>query len=102
MENKQKQRSRSCAVCLYEVLLAHFAETQEDCGNLCTGCVILRVQLAVRAVDNAVGNRPLHCVYSVAAVRPPFLLLVNLHNTDCVFSFFYCVSTMKYLPSMLY
>ena len=26
----------------------------------------------------------------------------NLHNTDCVFSFFYCVSTMKCLSYMLY
>ena len=65
--DKQKKHSRSCAFCLYEVLLAHLAEAHEDCGNLCAGCVILRVQLAVRAVDNAVGNRPLHCVYSVAA-----------------------------------
>ena len=66
MEKKQKKHSRSCAFCLYEVLLAHLAEAHEDCGNLSAGCVILRVQLAVRAIDNAVGNCPLHCVYSVA------------------------------------
>ena len=67
MGEKQKKHSRSCAFCLYEVLLAHLAEAHEDCSNLSTGCVILRVQLAVRAIDNAVGDRPLHCVYSVAA-----------------------------------
>ncbi len=42
------------------LLSAHLAEAHEDCGNLC-GVVILRVQLAVGAVDNAVGNRPPHC-----------------------------------------
>ena len=67
MGEEQKKHSRSCAFCLYEVLLAHFAEAHENCGNLCAGCVILRVQLAVGAVHDAVGNRPLHCVYSVAA-----------------------------------
>ena len=67
MEEKQKKHSRSCAFCLYEVLLAHLAETHEDCGNLCAGCVVLRIQLAVRAVHDTVGNRPLHCIYSVAA-----------------------------------
>ena len=67
MEKKQKKHSRSCAFCLYEVLLAHLAEAHEDCGNLCAGCVILRVQLAVRAVDNAVRNRPLHCICCIGA-----------------------------------
>ena len=65
--DKQKKHSRSCAFCLYEVLLAHLAETHEDCGNLCAGCVVLRVQLAIGAVDDAVRNGPLHRVYSVAA-----------------------------------
>ena len=67
MGEKQKTHSRSCAFCLYKVLLAHFAETHENCGNLCAGCVILRVQFAVGAVDDAVLDCPLHCVYGVAA-----------------------------------
>ena len=67
MEKKQKKHSRSCAFCLYEVLLAHLAEAHEDCGNLCAGCVVLRVQLAVGAIDNAVSYCPLHCIFSVAA-----------------------------------
>ena len=48
-------------------LLAHLAEAHEDCGNFCAGCVILRVQLAIRAIDNAVSYCPLHCIFSVAA-----------------------------------
>ena len=67
MEKKQKKHSQSCAFCLYEVLLAHLAETHEDCGNLCAGCVILRVQLAVRAVDNAVSYCPLHGIFMTLA-----------------------------------
>lgn len=85
MEKKQKKHSRSCAFCLYEVLLAHLAETHEDCGNLSAGCVVLRVQLAVGAVHDAVGNRPLHCVYSVAAdsacIREVIQRTVSLRGT---------------------
>ena len=66
-------------------LLAHLAETHEDCGNLCAGCVILRIQLAVQAVDNAVRDRPLHRVYSVAiyacSVREAIQRTVSLRRT---------------------
>ena len=86
MEKKQKKHSRSCAFCLYEVLLAHLAETHEDCGNFCAGCVILRVQLAVRAVDNAVGNCPLHCICCIGAdacrIREAVELAVCLRRTS--------------------
>ena len=86
MEEKQKKHSRSCAFCLYEVLLAHLAETHENCGNLCAGCVVLRIQLAVRAVDNAVGNRPLHCICCIGAdgscIREAVELAVCLRRTS--------------------
>ena len=55
-----------CAV-EFTFLLAHFAVAHKDCDCFCTGCVILQVQLTVRAIQDAVGNRPLHCVYSIAA-----------------------------------
>ena len=67
MGEKQKKHSRSCAFCLYKVLLAHLAEAHQDCCDFRAGGVVLRIQLAVRTIHDAVGNRPLHCVYSVSA-----------------------------------
>ena len=60
MEKKQKKHSRSCAFCLYEVLLAHLAEAHEDRGDLGAGGVRLRAQLAVRALNQALADGPLH------------------------------------------
>ena len=41
-------------------LLNILAKTHKDCGNFRTGSVILRIELAVRAVDDTCAARPLH------------------------------------------
>ena len=49
----------------YGVLLDVLAKTHKDCGNFRTGCVVLRIELAVRAVYDTCAARPLHCRNSV-------------------------------------
>lgn len=46
-------------------LLNILTKTHEDCGNFRTGCVVLRIELAVRAVYDTCAACPLHCRNSV-------------------------------------
>ena len=62
--------NRSTSLCNgYLILSADnvFNETHQNRSNLCTSCVALRHQLAVRTIDQTFGNCPTNGIVCIGA-----------------------------------
>ena len=85
MEEEQKKHSRSCAFCLYEVYLLISQKRMRIAATCARVALFCGFSLPVQAVDNAVRDRPLHRVYSVAiyacSVREAIQRTVSLRRT---------------------